>query len=165
MKIAIVMIALMTPCLAGAQASSDPKDGLKALVQQQMSMRKAIAEAYLRWIDATKKKDVDAVVSLYTDDAVVLPDDSNMVKGKDAIRDFYKRWYSGKDKLIKQEFTDTGTVMSDPGMVIETADFSGVVEIDGKEVSFRGKNLIVWKREMDGPWKIFRDIWNGSPAN
>lgn len=165
MKTVLVIIVLTASCVARAQSPSDPKEGLKALVQQQMAMRKAIADAYLRWIDATKRKDVDAVMALYTDDAVMLPDDSNTVKGKDAIRKFYKQWYSGKDKLIRQEFTDTGTVMSDPSMVIETADFSGVMEIDGKEVPFRGKNLIVWKREMNGPWKIFRDIWNGSPAN
>ncbi|MBZ5599764.1 MAG: hypothetical protein LAN83_15745 [Acidobacteriia bacterium] len=66
--------------------------------------------------------------------------------------------------MIKQQFDDTGLFMSTPDIAIETADFSGVSNVDGKEVVFRGKNLIVWKRQSDGSWKILRDIWNVSPA-
>lgn len=148
-----------------AQASSDSKQDLKNFVQQLSSVRKAIADGYLHWIDATKAKDVEAVLALYTDDAVMLPDDGNMAKGKDAIGAFYKQWYSGKDKLLKQQFDDTGLLMNGPDVAIETADFSGVSNVDGKDVSFRGKNLIVWMRQTDGSWKILRDIWNSSPAN
>ena len=34
---------------------------------------------------------------------------------------------------------------------------------DGKEVPFKGKRLVVWKREFQGPWKILRDTRNKSP--
>jgi uncharacterized protein (TIGR02246 family) len=46
------------------------------------------------WIDATKRKDVNAVLALYTDDAIVLPPGAAPVTGRDAIREFYKRCYA-----------------------------------------------------------------------
>jgi len=163
MKIVALMIALIALPLADAQAPTDSKEDLRNFVQQLSAVRKAIADGYVRWIEATKAKDVEAAVALYTNDAVMLPDDANMVSGKEAIRAFYRQWYSGKDKLIRQQFDDTGMFMSSPDVAIETADFSGVSSSDGKETKFRGKNLIVWKRQPDGSWKILRDIWNSSP--
>lgn len=165
MRAFVLILALTVCCEAVAQSNSGSKADLKAFVQQEMAIRKAIADAYARWVDATKKKDVDAVMALYTDDAVMLPDKADTAKGKEEIREFYKRWYSGNEKLIRQAFTDTGSFRNtSDDLVIETADFLGVSEIDGKEISFRGKNLVVWKRQTDGTWKIFRDIWNSSEA-
>jgi uncharacterized protein (TIGR02246 family) len=165
MKKAILIIALMAATLSCGPQPLSKQELMNYGEQQSASVHKAIAEGYLHWIDATKAKDVDAVLMLYTDDAVVLPDDDNTVKGKEAIREFYKRWYSQKGKLVKQQFDETGVFMSSPDLAIETADYSGTMNVDGKDVQFRGKNMVVWKKETDGSWKIFRDIWNSSPAS
>jgi len=159
-----MFVAVVAASPLRAQTPSGSKEDLKRFVQQLSSVRKDIADGYLKWIDATKAKDVEAAVALYADDAVMLPDKGNTVSGKEAIRAFYRQWYGGKDKLIRQRFDDTGLFMNGPDLAIETADFSGVMNLDEKETQFRGKNLIVWKRLGDGSWKIFRDIWNSSPA-
>jgi len=39
---------------------------------------------------------------------------------------------------------------------IATSVFEGEVTRDGKQIHFRGKNLLVWKKQADGSWKIFR---------
>jgi uncharacterized protein (TIGR02246 family) len=165
MKTAILIVGLMAATVScGPQPLS--KEELMNLGEQQVSsVRKAIADGYLHWIDATKAKDVDAVLALYTDDAVVLPDHENTITGKGAIREFYKRWYGGKGKLIKQQFEDTRILMEGSDVAIETADYSGTMNVDGKDVQFKGKNMVVWKKDTDGSWKIFRDIWNSSRAN
>jgi uncharacterized protein (TIGR02246 family) len=165
MKTAILIVALMGATLScGPQPLS--KQELMSLGEQQVSSaRKAIADGYLRWIEATKAKDVNAVLALYTDDAVVLPDNENTITGKEAIGEFYKRWYGGKGKLVQQQFKDTGIFMNGPDLAIETADYSGMMNVDGKDVQFKGKNMVVWRKEADGSWKIFRDIWNSSPAS
>ena len=141
MKKAALMLALMAATLSCGPQPLSKRDLVRLGEEQVSSVRKAIADGYLRWIDASKAKDVDAVLALYDDDAVVLPDDDNLIKGKAAIREFYKRWYSGDGKLIKQQFDDTGLFMSSPDLAIETADYSGVINVAGKDVPFRGKNL------------------------
>src|SRR6266568_6755834 len=158
-----MIVVIVVASLLRAQTSSGSKEDLKRFVQQLSAVRKAIADGYLKWIDATKAKDVEAAVALYADDAVMLPDNANTVSGKEAIRAFYRQWYGGKGKLIRERFDDTGLFMNSPDLAIETADFSGVMSLDEKETQFRGKNLVVWKRLGDGSWKIFRDIWNSSP--
>jgi ketosteroid isomerase-like protein len=47
---------------------------------------------------------------------------------------------------------------------IETADFDGVVTRNDKQINFHGKNLIVWKKQEDGSWKIFRYMFDEIPA-
>jgi hypothetical protein len=34
----------------------------------------------------------------------------------------------------------------------------------GKQIHFRGKNLLVWKKQTDGSWKIFRYMYDEIPA-
>ena len=35
----------------------------------------------------------------------------------------------------------------------------------GAEQSQRVKYVVVWKKQPDGIWKIYRDIWNAMPAS
>jgi len=50
-------------------------------------------------------------------------------------------------------------------IAIETADFDGVVTRNDKQIHFfHGKNLIVWKKQKDGSWKIFRYMFDEIPA-
>jgi len=165
MKTAILVVGLMAATLSCGRQPLSKQELMNLGEQQVSSVRKAIADGYLHWIDATKAKDVNAVLALYTDDAVVLPDQENTIKGRAAIGEFYKRWYSGKGKLVKQQFEDTSIFMEGPDVAIETADYSGTMNVDGKDVRFKGKNMVVWKKDTDGSWKIFRDIWNSSPAS
>jgi uncharacterized protein (TIGR02246 family) len=164
MKTLALMTVMLASPLVCAQNPSDSKEDLKRFVAQVSSARNAIADGYLKWIDATKAQDVEAVVALYTDDAVMLPNHADTASGEEAIRAFYRQWYGGKDKLIRENFVDTGLLMNSPDLAIEMADFSGSTSLDGKETEFRGKNLIVWKRQSDGSWKILRDLWNSSSA-
>ena len=49
-------------------------------------------------------------------------------------------------------------------IAIETADFDGVVTRNDKQINFHGTNLIVWKKQEDGSWKIFRYMFDEIPA-
>jgi len=59
------------------------------------AIQASTGENYRRWVEATKHKDVDAVLSIYDDDAIVLPPGYDPVIGQKAIREFYKSYYSG----------------------------------------------------------------------
>ena len=99
---------------------------------------------------------MDGTVSLYTDDATILPDEGEPVSGKDAIRAFYRGKYADKSKLVEQKFENINSVQTGD-LVIDSTKYSGILMRDGKEVTFRGKRVVVWKREFQGPWKILRD--------
>jgi uncharacterized protein (TIGR02246 family) len=151
--------------VAHAQNAQDTKNkDVPEFLRQLASTRKTIADGYIRWTEATKLKDVDAVVSLYTDDATILPDEGEPVSGKDAVRAFYREWCEKKDKLVEQKFENINSVQTGD-LVIDSTKYSGVSIRDGKEAVFRGKRLVIWRREFQGPWRILRDTWNKSPLS
>ncbi len=48
-------------------------------------------------------------------------------------------------------------------IAIATSTFEGDVTRNAKQIHFRGKNMIVWKKEADGSWKIFRYMYDEIP--
>jgi uncharacterized protein (TIGR02246 family) len=164
-KFVLWVATLAIASVAHAQSAQDAKSkDVPEFLRQLTSTRQTIADGYVRWSDATKAKDVDAVVSLYTHDATILPDDGEPVSGKDAVRAFYRDWYAKKDKLVEQKFENINSVQTGD-LLIDSTKYSGILIRDGKEVVFRGKRLVIWKRDFQGPWKILRDAWNKSPMS
>jgi len=126
------------------------------------SMEASATENYRHWVEATKRKDVAAVLTIYTDDAIVLPPGQEPVNGREAIREFYKSYYAGSWQLVSEEFKATSVILRGD-LAIETADYSGEIHQGEKgTIHFTGKNLVVWKRQKDRSWKLLRDMWSSS---
>jgi uncharacterized protein (TIGR02246 family) len=152
--IALLLLILIPISLIRAKVSNENQD-LQAV-------RTAIAQGYRHWVEATQHKDVEAVLELYADDAIVLPPGGEHIAGRERIREFYKKYYADLFQLLNEDFSSTSLVLRDD-LAIETADYSGEIDRGQKGKShFKGKNLVVWKREKSGSWKIFRDMWSSS---
>jgi uncharacterized protein (TIGR02246 family) len=158
------IVAVCAVCLVQAQTSQDVKNKeVPAFLKQLADTRKAIADSYARWAEAVKTKNVDAIVSMYTDDATILPEEGEAASGKAGVRTFYTDWLSDGGRLVEQKFENINSVQ-EGDLLIDSTKYSGALIKDGKEVTFHGKRLVVWKREFQGPWKILRDTWNKSSA-
>ena len=134
---------------------------MSAFLQQLADTRKAIADNYVRWTEAAEAQNLDAIVSIYTDDAAVLPEEKDAASGKNAIKTFYADWFTQGGKLIEQKFENINSVQ-EGDLLIDSTRYSGILEKDGKRVAFNGKRLVVWQRKFQGPWRILRDMWNKS---
>ena len=102
--------------------------------------------------------DVETVTSLYAEDAVLLPAGAPPVRGREAIREFFKSVIAER----KPGESTTGTlsdravgVSGDPGWSSGT---SKVTRPDGTTI-FTGKFLSV-SRKVNGKWLYVRDTWN-----
>lgn len=154
---------LGSACLAAGQTAQDVKNkDVPAFLRQLADTRKTIADSYVRWTEAAKAKNADAIVSMYTDDATVLPEEKDAVSGKSAIRVFYSDWFAQQEKLVDQKFENINS-MQEGDLLIDSTKYSGVLVKDGKEIPLKGKRLVVWKRDLQGQWRILRDTWNKSP--
>jgi uncharacterized protein (TIGR02246 family) len=164
-KFVCVAVVLGIVSAAVAQTSEDVKNKeVPAFLRQLADTRNTIAAGYVQWTDALKAKNLDAVVALYADDATLLPDEREEASGKAAVRAFYSDWFAQNDKVMEQKFQDINSVQ-EGDLLIDSTKYSGVLVRDGKEVPLRGKRLVVWKRDLQGRWKILRDTWNRSPAH
>lgn len=149
-------------CFVPAQATQSTKnDQMPAFLKQLADTRKTIADGYAQWTEAVKAGNIDALAAMYTNDATILPDGEDAVSGTSAIRTFYSHWLAQPGKLVDEKFENINSVQ-EGSLLIDSSRYRGVAIRNGKEVAFSGKRLVVWQRQLQGPWKILRDAWNKS---
>lgn len=113
-----------------------------------------------QWSRAAGAKDVEKTISYYTDDAIVMPQNSPPLTSKEQIREMWKSMlgapsFSGGWKLTKVEVARSG----DLGYVSGTYEMTEN-DASGKPVTDRGKYLEVWKKQADGNWKCNLDMFS-----
>ncbi|MFI5187723.1 MAG: YybH family protein [Chitinophagales bacterium] len=148
------LIALVSLIVNGCQTKVDMRAGEDAIMKTDSAWGAA----------ATQGKDIDKIVSYWTDDAVVLPPGQPAVEGKEALRQFVKEsvnipgfnitWKSSKvhlspDGKMAYMYSENLMTMNDS---------------TGKKISMPGRGYTVWRKESDGNWKCVVDIWNNPPA-
>jgi len=121
-------------------------------------VRKAIEKGNAKFGDAVRKGDGAAIAALYTEDATLLPPDSDMIKGKPGIKAF---WMGGLQMGIKEAVLTTVDVSYAGDLAYEIGKFALKVQPKGKEVvEQKGKYVVIWKKGIDAVWKLHVDIWN-----
>ena len=124
----------------------------------------ALQAADQSWEKAYNGGNVDAVASLYDEQAVLLPPGAPAVKGRAAIKSFFVKDTAESQKAGVAFIlgpNPTGGVSGDMGWQSGTYV---VKDKAGKQVE-AGKYLSV-SRKKDGKWLYVRDTWNadGAPA-
>lgn len=112
------------------------------------------------WSRAAGERDVDRVLSYWSDDATVFPPGSPPIVGKPAIREYVARSFQMPGFGIT--WKTTRVVVARSGELAyatgtNRVTFSGP---DGSPVTVEGKAVTVWRKEPGGAWKCVIDIWN-----
>lgn len=105
------------------------------------------------WESAMKAGDVEAMVSLYADDARLMPPNGTTLVGHDGVR-------SSFGGLI-----DAGlSIDLTPVQIDSAGDVAFVVGtyelFAGEDVADAGKYIETWQRGAGGDWRLTNDIWN-----
>lgn len=120
----------------------------------------AILEAGRQFSAAYMRGDVAALTALYTTDAVIFPERSDAITGPENIKRY---WTPAKEgRVTRHQLTPTRVVIEGK----HAYDY-GTYEIAGERAGkawgpFRGKYLVVWRREPGG-WRMQLDMWNSGP--
>ncbi len=130
--------------LAGCSRPADPEP----------SARQAIEAAVTRYVAASNRGDADALMDLYTEDAVLLPPDHEPIEGRKAIGEF---WRGGTDQGLE---VNTLRVNTDGKLGYLIGRYRLPATQD--EPADSGKYVMCLERQTDGSWKLTADIWNSS---
>lgn len=123
-------------------------------------VRKSIEEANLKFGEAFRQGNPAAVADLYTEEAAILPPNSEMIKGKQGIEAF---WKAVMEMGVKDAVLTTVDLMVDEELVCEIGEYTLTIQPEGQEpVEDRGKYVVIWKQTEEGTWKLHVDIWNTS---
>ena len=136
-----------TACASTSNTHAD--DAGKAIRAADAVLQKALAD-----------RNLEQIVSFYAEDAVLLPTAEPIVVGKAAIR---KEWahilaipnFQNKSETTKIDVSSSGDMAFSMGSYVAT-----MMGEDGNLATEPGKWLSVWKRQVDGSWRIVADTYN-----
>ncbi len=124
----------------------------------------AVRQADSLWAAMAKTGSVDAWMTFYATDAVVMPPGSPILSDKEHIR-----------QVVAQLLGQPHLSLAWHAVKVEVAasgDFAyliGAYELQfddahGAPVADRGKILEIWRRQSDGSWRCSVDTWNSDQA-
>ena len=126
-----------------------------ALIGPSFAQKAEIQKANAKWIQLFNKGDFAGLGMLYTTDAVALPPDAGIVKGRQAIA---AMWKDLGTKVTGPALNTVEVKRLGPTAAHEIGTFKLKTQgINPQELS--GKYVVIWRKE-NGRWKLSTDIWN-----
>jgi ketosteroid isomerase-like protein len=113
----------------------------------------AVDKAATKFTADLKSGNAAGIASLYAEDAMAFPPNSDIAKGRAEIQ---KVWQGMIDAKLQAE-VQTIDLQTHGNVAIESGTY--VIKDANGNVVDRGKYVVAWKRGKSG-WQMHRDIWN-----
>jgi ketosteroid isomerase-like protein len=128
------------------------------------SERETLMATSREWARVAARGDIEATLSFWADNAIVMAPGQPTIVGKDAIRDFLRRSSAipGFSITWEPEYASIAKAL-DVGYMVERNRVT-VTDATGTLRTQFGKAVTVWRRTQEGGWKCVVDTWNDSPA-
>jgi uncharacterized protein (TIGR02246 family) len=108
--------------------------------------------------EAVRKGDVDRLAHLYTTDAMALPPDGPVVKGRDAIKELWGGVI--RDMALRDVTLQTLDLEVSGETACEVGEARLTLEPPSSQpATVTVKYVVAWKKAA-GRWLLHRDIWN-----
>jgi uncharacterized protein (TIGR02246 family) len=119
----------------------------------------AIRKLAMDWNSGWDSGNAEALVALYADDCVLMPQGQPPVIGKHAIRSLYQSLF--QDYVVKGQGQVMEAVASgDLGYLWISYSLTATSRAGGDPAVERGKSVFIVKRQNDNSWRISRLIDN-----
>lgn len=162
----VLLLCLIFACQQAEQAAEEVAGEVADEVMEEQAamdlpqVRQEIEAANVKFGEAARAGDAAALAMLYTEDARILPPNSEMIQGREGIQAF---WGGGFQMGIKDIVLTTVDVFGMGDMVCEIGKAAVTIQPEGADaMEDMAKYLVVWKKGEDGMWRLHVDIWNSS---
>ncbi len=123
------------------------------------NVRQEVEQAVRQFEAHFNRGDMAALAGMYTEDATLLPPDSDMIRGRQGIQQF---WQGAWDSGIRQAQLAVQEVQASGDVAVEISYATLTVQPDGGASSeVRLKYIVVWQR-TGSTWQLRADIWNSA---
>lgn len=123
-------------------------------------VRSQIEQAATRFSEAFNRGDASALAAMYDTAGVVLAPNAPPMHGRQNIEAF---WAGAKQQGFKTLSLIVDSVEPIGNHAVELGRYTLVIQPTGQpETTDRGKYMVLWKRQADGSWKLYRDTFNTS---
>jgi ketosteroid isomerase-like protein len=165
---ALLAVLALCACAAATQSNSSAQnksaDAPKATAAAVMpardeadmaAIRPIIEETNRKMVETLKKGDLLGVSRFYTDDATMYFSRDRKIQGREALDKYWMGTKGAKD--WKLEVRELG---GDRETVYQIGRSTFISERDGKENTYACDFVVIWKRQADGSYRIYVDIYN-----
>ncbi len=162
-----VAAAVGLACGVFACAACAPKGSSKKAYASDVKAETELLAADRAFARDTADRGIDGWVDGFTDDGVMLPSGATIARGKYEIRAVMATILS--DTTTKLEWDPDRASVSASGDLGYTLGHTTVVKVapasagGGELVVGRLKYLTVWKRQVDGGWKVAATVGTNDP--
>lgn len=152
----LALLASLALCGCAAQQPST-----SAAPRRASGVRGQIEQAAARFSETFNRGDVAALAVMYDTGGVVLAPNAPPMHGRQNIEAL---WAGARLQGFKTLNLMTDSVEPIGGNhAIELGRYTLVIQPPGQaEMTDRGKYMVLWKRQPDGSWKLYRDVFNTS---
>lgn len=110
-------------------------------------------------IHAFQQRDAAQVAAIYADDATLMPPHNDMLRGREAIEQFFRK---GIGMGLHDFRIETLEVDAREDLAYEVGRFQRKVStVRGDELTDTCKYVMLWRRHPEG-WRPQSDIWNSA---
>jgi uncharacterized protein (TIGR02246 family) len=152
-RLAILTSLLLLACAAQQASTSGSGRGVAGV-------RTQIEQLTAQFVEAFNQGDVATLAAMYDTGAVVLAPNAPPMRGRQNIQAF---WAGAKQQGFRTLDLAVGSVEVIGSHAIDMGTYTLVVQPPGQAaVTDRGKYMVLWRRQEDGSWKLYRDMFNTS---
>jgi len=147
---------------SGTLSLNQHQPGRESIMAQTTAtaVRAGILAANEKFMAAFSRGDAAACAACYTEQGQLLPPNSDVIAGQQAIHTF---WQGALHMGITAAQLETVEVEGHGNTANEVGKY--ILQSAGGQMLDTGKYVVIWQQEA-GQWKIHRDIWNSSrPAS
>jgi len=143
---AVLILVPVAMAQANAKKSSDAENRIRALDSE--------------WSQAAQSKDVDKMVSYYSDDASAFPFNAPIATGKEQIRQLWSALMAKPGFSLSFAPTKIDVAKSND-LAYEAGTFElKMNDAQNNPTTTNGKYVVCWKKSAKGEWKVQFDIFN-----
>lgn len=118
-----------------------------------MDLKKRLEEEVAAWTKAYNQSDSVGCTAIYAEDAMMLPPNQPMVRGKQAIKEVNQR-------ILDQVGGTHSTRIIDFGVEGDLAYQVGTYAMTDTKTPDQGKFVNIFRQQRDGSWKLQVAIFN-----
>jgi uncharacterized protein (TIGR02246 family) len=126
----------------------------------------AALEAFIQdYINTYNSGDWQGALAHFADDAVQMPPNGQAFVGMEEIRSFWEEYETARTSPVQWALiVDDVEVSGDLGFIRSSWTALATAKDSGETTETRGRNLLVFRREAGGGWKIIVGSFSQEPA-
>ena len=158
MKLLLSTLLLLALAIIACQPAAESTDSSVTSTQVDEAAIKLVDRQYVdKWNDT----DVDGMLEYVADDVVIMGPEEPASVGKEAMRSSYKQWLA--ENISTWEVSIENIEISGNLAFVRISGTGSNTPKDGGDTKTNvEKGIHVFRRTLDGSWKMIIEIWNSN---